>query len=140
MGRTLLLFLLTIVVTGGVIGGGLYIKQHPEVLEKFRDTSSEKSNTISNQSGEILGTAQEIIEKTSDMVGKRVNPVIQQVTTIMQSSNVSLESNERGTIDVNKAVETVKQEAASIPQKVFDQARYEYCKQVVQEYSEKDKR
>ena len=116
----------------------MYVRKHPEVLQRFRKTSDEKTNDISQQSGEVLGAAQDFIEKTSDTVGKRVNPVIQQVAKVAQSSNVSLETNEQETIDVNKAVESVKQEAASIPQKVFDQARYEYCKQVVQEYSEKN--
>ena len=40
-------------------------------------------------------------------------------------------------IEIDKAVQQVQQQAANIPQEIFEKARYEYCKQVVSDYEKR---
>lgn len=137
--RFLLVLLLSVGVTGGV-GGYVMWKQGklPNIFQKLQtQTESSQSET---EGGSILGASQEIVDKTSQTIEKVIKPFAKQAGVVIESSTSQVLSSttQPGQINVNQAVEQLKTNAASIPQQVFDKARYDYCQQVVKEYSEKN--
>lgn len=137
--RFLLILLLTVGVTGG-IGGYVMWKQGklPNIFQKSQ-TQTEISQS-EMEGGSILGASQEVVDKTTQTIEKVIKPFAKQAGVVIENSTsqVISSTSQPGQINVNQAVEQLKSNAASIPQQVFDKARYDYCQQVVKEYSEKN--
>lgn len=136
--RFLLILLLTVGVTGGV-GGYVMWKQGklPNIFHKSQ-TQTEISQS-EMEGGSILGASQEVVDKTTQTIEKVIKPFAKQAGVVIENSTSQVLSSttQPGQINVNQAVEQLKSNAASIPQQVFDKARYDYCQQVVKEYSER---
>lgn len=161
MARLLFAFIIAIGLTL-FVAGGVYAWKNPQLLAskfpqlqslfklKKNDANTEVSTEELAQAepeleqeddGSVLGVSKENIEKTKNVlanVGHVVNPVVQQVAQVLGQTTTSTHvSSGSGTIDVNQAFENAKSQAAQIPEKVFDQARYTYCKQVVEEFEKR---
>ncbi len=137
--KFLLILLTTVTVTGGV-GGVILWKQGkiPNIFQKSQ--LQEKTAQLEQGSESVLGASQEIVEKTSERIEKVIAPFAKQAGVIIENSTTqgNSSSGQPGQINVNQAVEQIKSNAASIPQQVFDKARYDYCQQVVKEYTSKN--
>lgn len=145
--RFLLILLGTTVVIGSV-GGYVVMKKgitlNPSSIfslftnKKGQEESPGELPSPLFDGGAILGTSQEVIEKTANTVEKAITPFAKQVgVDVNTSSSQAPSSQQSGQINVNQAVEQIKANVSSIPQEVFDRARYDYCQQVVKEYEEK---
>lgn len=133
--RRIILFFVSACFITLVVAGGVYAWKNQDALRRKISLSKDDQQT-----GEILGAAQEKVSDAQDTIQRFAGPVVTQVTQIVNQSASKLPQgtfSESGTINVNEAVEQVKQQAASIPEKVFQDARYEYCRQIVQDYEKK---
>ncbi|HKY74286.1 MAG TPA: hypothetical protein VJ246_03175 [Patescibacteria group bacterium] len=134
MGRIFLFFVSACFVTL-LVAGGVYAWKNQDALKGKISLKNDDSQT-----GEVLGEAQEKVSNVQESVQRVAGPIMNQVAQIVNQSASMLPQgslSQPGSINVNDAVEQVKQQAASIPEKVFQDARYEYCRQVVQDYEKK---
>ena len=148
------LFLGAIVLTL-VVGGGVFVaKNYNLIAENMRlsnfqnllekpntDQPGDEQASISDEKdGSILGVSKENITKTKGVVTNIVSPITNQVGNILGASVNTVTSvtsgstTDNGKVDVNKLFENAKSQAAAIPEQVFTQARYEYCRQVVNDF------
>ena len=154
MGSVLKLFLgavgLTLVVGGGVfvaknyklITQQLRLPNLQNILEKptTPPPGDEQAFIPTDQSGSVLGVTKENITKTKNAVVGIVAPITTQVENVLGAtvntvtSVTSGSTTDTGKIEVNKLFENAKSQAGAIPEQVFTQARYEYCKQVVNDF------
>lgn len=133
--RFLLILLFTVGVVGGV--GGYVVWKQGKLPDIFHKTppQAEMSEVITDN-GSVLGSSQEIVNKTADTLEKVIAPFAKQAGVVVSNSasQVISSSSQPGQINVNQAIDQLKTDAASIPQQVFEKARYDYCQQVVKEY------
>ncbi|MEK7458765.1 MAG: hypothetical protein AAB612_04785 [Patescibacteria group bacterium] len=148
------LFLGAIVLTL-VVGGGVFVaKNYNLIAENMRlsnfqnllekpntdQPGDEQASIPDEKDGSILGVSKENITKTKGVVTNIVSPITNQVGNILGASVNTVTSvtsgstTDNGKVDVNKLFENAKSQAAAIPEQVFTQARYEYCRQVVNDF------
>ncbi len=144
---------LTLVVGGGVfvaknyklIAENIRLPNFQNLLEKPNtdQPSDEQASIPNDEEGSILGVSKENITKTKNAVAGVITPITQQVGNVLGASVNTVTSvtsgstTDTGKIDVNKLFENAKSQAAAIPEQVFTQARYEYCRQVVNDFEKK---
>lgn len=156
MGNTLKLFLGVIGLTL-VVGGGIFVAKNYKLiatnmrLSNLQDflkkpvatpPDDEQASDSDDKTGSVLGVTKENITKTKNAVVGVVSPITTQIGNVLGAtvntvtSVTSGSTTDTGKIDVNKFFENAKSQAAAIPEQVFTQARYEYCKQVVNDFEE----
>lgn len=138
-----------------VVGGGVFVaKNYKLIAEQVRlpnfqnllkkpdadQPGDEQVSVPDEKTGSILGVSKENITKTKNAVAGVVTPITTQIGNVLGASVNTVTSvtsgstTDTGKIDVNKLFENAKSQAAAIPEQVFTQARYEYCKQVVNDF------
>lgn len=121
MKRLLSLFLFVVVLVVA-IGGYTFVKG------KFMSSAPEEDRDT-----KVLGATQQSFQSVMGSVGPAVdqayNAVSSQVSAI---SDTVLKDDQK--IQVDKAFEDIKNNAADIPENVFNDAKYNYCKSVVTDY------
>ena len=144
---------LTLIVGGGVfvarnyklIAENMRLSNLQNFLKKPVDTppGDEQASAPTDQSGTVLGVTKENITKTQHAIAGIVTPITTQVGNVLGAmvntvtSVTSGSTTDNGKVDVSKLFENAKSTAAAIPEQVFTQTRYEYCKQVVNDFEKK---
>lgn len=81
----------------------------------------------------VLGATQTTLQGAV----KAIQPAFQQVVTTVSEGISSTAEHvliQDQKIEIDKAIEDVKKNAANIPERVVEEAKFNYCKQVVQDY------
>jgi len=124
-----------------LVGGTVYAWQNkttllsrfgkiPQKNEQTTDTEKQEKLALNTQQiGEVLGETQKNIVDTVQTIQSTVGDTVSQIVTSATTQDQKIE--------IDKAVQQVQQQAANIPQEIFEKARYEYCKQVVSDYEKR---
>lgn len=124
--RMIRVFLTTLIAIG-LVAGTVYAWKNKALISNLPPLNLRKEKTSKENDGSILGAVQEKTESVSkilqDTVGKTVGDVASQFMTEDQK------------IEIDKALKNVQDQAVGIPENVYQQARFEYCKQVVDDYA-----
>lgn len=99
--------------------------------------SSEDGNVLGEQSDQVNSSG---IQGVGEKIGDTVGPVLESIgNSVSQFASTVTEkvTTDDQKIQIDKAVEDAKNRASEIPGEVFDKAKYEYCKQVVEDYEKR---
>lgn len=101
---------------GGVLG---------EAVEDSSPTPSSRLNfgSIGSQVSSVVGP---IVQTVGSVLG-----------TVVEETAKAVTGNDQK-IEIDKAIEEAKKNAANVPGEVFDKAKYEYCKQVISDYETRE--
>jgi len=105
-------------------------KKPPQNTQQNADSGKDQKLALDTQQiGEVLGETQKNIVDTVQTIQSTVGDTVSQIVTSVTTQDQKIE--------IDKAVQQVQQQAANIPQEIFEKARYEYCKQVVSDYEKR---
>lgn len=122
--KRLLSVVLFIVILIGALGGYAYVKTKmtstPVTVEDGGDSK-------------VLGATQQTLQSAMGSVGPALDQAYTSVSTQVDSLKDTVLKDDQK-IQVDKAFEDLKNNAADIPENVFNDAKYNYCKSVVTDY------
>jgi hypothetical protein len=120
-----LLFFLFIV--GAVVAGAFFVIKH-------KGSGALVAMTQKATGGKVLG-----VQNAQNVQGAvtAMQPALQNIAgavtnSISAAADTVLVQNQK--IQIDQAIQSLQSSASGIPQTLFNQARYSYCKQVVQDY------